>query len=215
MSIGQNGFNNNGNTTEDPISLVAPPTARNAFEINSFLQQLKGPSTRLISDDGSYVFFESTMALTPKALDHVESPNRVGLLAENVYEWHDGEISLLSSGRDRAYIGSQNPEEQTLSVHLIGTTPSGADVLFTTADQLVPADSDKSQDIYDARVDGGFREGLSVDCEGESCQGPAAAAPSTTQPGSNTFTGPGNTKSKKKHHKKTKKKHHKSTQEAV
>ncbi len=186
VSVGRDGFNEDGNTNADPI-VLGP---RGFFERHAYSQN--GPPTRLMSDDGSTIFFESTDGLTPKALNHEELPNHAGLFAENVYEWHNGEISLISGGQDRTYIGIQNKSEQISSVHLIGTDASGQDVFFTTASPLIPADTDEGQDIYDARVDGGFADLSSFACEGDACQGPPAAPPSDASPTSATFSGPGN-----------------------
>jgi Tol biopolymer transport system component len=186
VSVGQDGFNGDGNTNADPIALGP----KYVFERHAFTQN--GPSTRLISDDGSTIFFESTDGLTPKALNHEELPNHAGLFAENVYEWHNGEISLVSGGQDRTYIGTQIVSEQVSSVHLIGTDASGQDVLFTTSSPLVPADTDEGQDIYDARVDGGFADLSGFACESDACQGPPSAPPNAADATSATFAGPGN-----------------------
>ena len=51
-----------------------------------------------MSDDGAFVFFESPVALTPRALNDV--PVGEGKLAENVYEYHEGQVSLISDGKD-------------------------------------------------------------------------------------------------------------------
>jgi Tol biopolymer transport system component len=186
VSVGQDGFNKDGNTTADPVTL----SQRGAFERYAF--SVNGPSPRMISDDGSTIFFESTDGLTPKALNHEELPNHAGLLAENIYEWHDGEVSLISSGQDRTYIGTQNTSEQVSSVHLVGGDASGEDVLFTTASPLVPTDTDEGQDVYDARIDGGFADRSSFPCEGDPCQGPPAGPPNGASPTSATFAGAGN-----------------------
>jgi hypothetical protein len=78
-------------------------------------------------------------------------------------------------------------------VWLIGATPSGSDVFFTTADPLVPGDTDTQVDIYDARVDGGFPAPTTPrSCEGEGCQGPPATPPVFGAPGSAIFSGNGN-----------------------
>jgi hypothetical protein len=108
-----------------------------------------------LSSDGSRVFFSSDDALTPQALEGFE----------NVYEYHEGQISLISDGhdtqRDHEFFGPQ----------LIGTDESGQDVFFTTADSLVPQDSDTHVDVYDARIDGGFPGPVApAACEGDTCQ---------------------------------------------
>lgn len=202
VSVGQHGYNNNGNTTEDPIILGPKATLeRHAFSEN-------GPATRLISDDGSYVYFESTLGLTPKALNHVELPNHVGQFAENVYQWHNGEITLISDGRDTTYIGTQILSEQRSSVRLLGITPAAEDVFFTTASALSTSDVGGGEDIYDARVDGGLPTPQDISCESDACQPQSPASPSSPTAGSSEFAGPGNAKPKKpKHHKKKKHKH--------
>jgi hypothetical protein len=109
------------------------------------------------------VFFESPAKLTPLALEDVE----------NIYEYHDGRVSLISDGQDESGY-----------TKLIGTDESGDDVFFDTADRLAPQDTDTLVDVYDARVDGGFPGSVSSSCEGESCQGTLSAAPLLLSPGS-------------------------------
>jgi hypothetical protein len=109
---------------------------------------------RPMSDDGSYVFFMSYEKLVPQATNE----------QVDVYEWHDGQISLISGGVD-----------PTSSV-LIGTSPDGHDAYFLTAAKLVAQDTDEEDDIYDARIDGGFPE-AGPPCSGEGCQGAPSAAP--------------------------------------
>ena len=83
-----------------------------------------------MSDDGSYVFFDSADALVPQATN--------GTL--DVYEWHDGRISLLSSGSDAT------------PSYFLGASTDGSNVFFGTHAQLVPADQDTAGNIYDARI---------------------------------------------------------------
>ena len=64
--------------------------------------------------------------------------------AQNVYEWENGTVSAISDGHS------------TTGSALGSTTPTGNDVFFTTEDQLVRQDADGYDDIYDARVGGGF-----------------------------------------------------------
>jgi len=200
ISIGENGFNDNGNASIDPFTLP-----RSAGEYGGG-QRLAPP--KFISDDGEYVFFQSPTGLTPKALNDVAINSR-GALAMNVYEYHSGAISLLSDGRDQ----SQNQYLES-SVTLLGADDTGENVFFTTAAPLVPEDADAGEDIYDARIGGGLGRSAQAQCEAESCQAGVVAVPGWTTAGSSAFAGPGNPPSKhhkKKHHKKKhhKKKHHK------
>ncbi len=105
-----------------------------------------GQSTAM-NQTGSQIFFDTPDPLAPgDANTGIFATGPVGGLAqgEDVYEWEGGTVSLISDGRSAS--GS----------YLGGTTPSGNDVLFTTQAQLVSSDTDGFDDIYDARVGGGF-----------------------------------------------------------
>jgi hypothetical protein len=158
---------------------------------------------RVLSDDGSRVFFNSYDALVPQDTD--------GVL--DVYEWerpgsgectessssfselNGGCISLISSG--------QSPQ---LS-EFVDATPNGSDVFFTTGSSLVKPDPGLV-DIYDARVGGGFDYPTTTPgCEGETCQG-IPAPPNDATPSSASYNGPANVMeaAKKKQKKKKQKK---------
>jgi hypothetical protein len=146
----------------------------------------QGASHRSMSADGQYIFFQSADGLTPEAVDQkavgvVEGGELAGqpLYVMNVYEYHDGVVSLISDGRDITHTPSNS------NVSLLGSDESGADVFFDTADQLAPQDTDDNIDIYDARVDGGFpAPPTPLECSGEACQGQLSAAPTLLSPGS-------------------------------
>ena len=136
-----------------------------------------------MSEDGSRIFFDSPDPLVPKAAESVEVPGLFGTSLEppNVYEWEDGRVFLISDG-------------STAGSYLDGTTPSGEDVFFTTPSQLVPTQFGGGEDIYDARIGGGFPAPPAsvVSCEGQECRtttGPTAFLPI---PASATVTGAGN-----------------------
>jgi hypothetical protein len=193
VSIGQDGFNNNGNVPYLPTFPGETSTywgASNARIVTPFYggeYSASSYSTHTsVSADGSYVFFESAVGLTPQALDrkvlgYSEEGAPVPVYANNVYEYHDGRVSLISDGQDLAF----KPSFLSTQVKLLGTDESGQDVLFTTADKLVGQDTDTTQDIYDARIDGGFPAPVVPPaCAGESCQGTLSGAPTLLSPGS-------------------------------
>jgi hypothetical protein len=145
--------------------------------------------SRVISEDGNRVFFNSFESLVPRGDANGKA---------DVYQWeapgtgsceeespafssaNGGCISLISSG-----------ESPTDSVFL-DASPSGDDVFFATASSLLPQDPGLI-DIYDARAGGGYPppEPLPAQCEGDACQGPPAA-PNDPTPASSSFEGAGN-----------------------
>jgi len=129
-----------------------------------------------LSEDGRTVFFESEEALAPGDVDGVR----------DVYEWHEGRISLISSGH------STLPNTN----FIWGATPDGHDVFFYTNDTLLGRDHNGgSGAVYDARIGGGFAEPVvQPACQGDACQGQAGAKPGGGGVGSVGFVGVGNVK---------------------
>jgi hypothetical protein len=110
--------------------------------------------SRYLSNEGR-LFFNSADALVPQVTTATRqetidgAKQEVGV--ENVYEYEPsglgscesatgGCVSLISSG--------ESGEESAF----LEATPSGDDVFFLTAAQLLPQDTDTAFDIYDARV---------------------------------------------------------------
>jgi hypothetical protein len=181
ISIGERGFNDNGNAGESGARIVRA----------SFFDFRAGPPRPdpTMSNDGSYVFFMSPVGLTPRALNEA---------AVNVYEWHEGHVYLISDGRDVS--GAQVATCSIFgfsSVCLLGSDGTGRNVFFTTADRLVPQDTDTQVDVYDARIctSGepcvGSAPPVAV-CQGEACHGTPGGAPLLAGVGSVAFAGPGN-----------------------
>ncbi len=191
VSIGQGGFNRNGNVPArynpygQPLNGAFIQTTTGGegdyYQPGSYWSHLS------VSADGSYVFFQSTVGLTPQALNEAvigetdRGSAHEPIYANNVYEYHTGRVSLISDGQDLTDTGFAFSS----NVQLISTDSSGGDVLFTTADRLVGQDTDTDIDIYDARVDGGFpAPAVSPSCSGDACQGALSAAPTLLSPGS-------------------------------
>jgi hypothetical protein len=188
ISIGNDGFDDDGNAGEGSARIVP------AFKAVKTIGPARGNPT--MSNDGSRVFFESPRALTPHALDDAFDGNGY---AENVYEWREGHVYLLSDGHDTS--SAEVPACGTGSaVCLLGTDATGANVFFTTADQLVPSDTDTQVDIYDARICEPENGNPCIaeppqplpPCLGEACHGIPAPVPSLLAPGTASFNGEGN-----------------------
>jgi hypothetical protein len=180
VSIGQDGFNNNGNTITDSATIPAP-----IFLTGSAGDQ---PQPVALSSDGGYVFFQSQDGLTPHALNHVAIDGAEDH-ANNVYEYHAGNVFLISDGQDLSVAGDGTGS----TVRLLGASESGSEVFLTTSDPLLAQDVDTQQDIYDARVAGGFASlPTSHGCQGEACQGALTAAPFQMVPGSAVRSEEGN-----------------------
>jgi hypothetical protein len=130
-------------------------------------------STRSMTADGSTIYFTTATPL-------IEADHNT---ANDVYQWHDGQLKLISSGAS----GADN-------ALLYETTKDGSDVFILSAERLSPADTDDMYDIYDVRVNGGFDppEGAGGGCALGECQGPPPAAPASPAMGSTGLTGLGN-----------------------
>jgi hypothetical protein len=164
-SIGQNGYNDN-----DRSPLIGSRIVNGFPSAYSYAQVDSAASANgaQAPEDGA-VFFESPDALTPQALS--DQPNSLNELVPNIYEFSAGSVYLLSDGHDVSTVNS-NPGS-----YLAGSDPSGGDVFFFTADSLIPQDGDTQQDLYDARVEGGFPVPvLPATCSGETCRGAPAPA---------------------------------------
>ena len=171
VSIGQDGYDDDGNGGVGDTAIKGPGGGHAGL----------GRGDPTMSDNGSFVFFQSPIAFTPNALNdvvigHKGERGQETVYAENVYEWEapgtevDGKVAceqtggcvyLISDGRDVSEgtgwapcfeLSAPNEYSRLSATCLIGTDASGRDVFFYTADQLVPKDTDTQVDIYDARI---------------------------------------------------------------
>jgi hypothetical protein len=163
VSKGQDGFNEDGNTTTDPASIA------------------EGAERSTISEDGSTVVFQSNDALTRQ--DHGGT--------NNVYLWRGGNVYLISGGtpadENPLKAGVGLPE-----AGLVGIDASGQNVFFTTAANLVAQDTGELSALYDARIGGGFPAPKVNACSGEACQGALSGLLAPVMPGSLSPGGVGN-----------------------
>ena len=195
ISVGERGFNDDGNAGSGNAQIVE---ARAGWYGGD--QPRSDPT---MSHDGSFIFFESPIALTPHSLNDIqvatfenkyEGVSRP-VYAENVYEWHEGRVYLISDGRDTTRFN-----EFTSAVKLLYSDATGANVFFRTADPLVPQDTDTQVDYYDARICEPERGNPCVSqplpplppCLGEACHGTPAEAPQVPGAPTATFEGHGN-----------------------
>jgi hypothetical protein len=184
VSIGAHGYANDGNegTGQATIALAEEGLTRKLYPLR------EDPS---MSDDGSYVFFESPSALTPGAVN--DAPSGLGLLVENVYAYHEGEVSLISSGKDTSLSGEQTGS----AVKLVGSDSSGRNVFFTTNESLIPSDTNTQRDYYDARLCTTTEPCLespppAEPCSEETCHPETPPTSHTAPIASTSAAGPGN-----------------------
>lgn len=113
--------------------------------------EARSAPSRNIADGGDTVYFDTGNALVPQDTNKTV----------DVYQWKDGQVSLVTSGKSR------DPS------YFIDASVGGDDVWFVTTERLVPQDDNVDPDIYDARVGGGFPADAPKPqlCTGDACQG--------------------------------------------
>jgi hypothetical protein len=147
-----------------------------------------------MSKDGQRIFFGTPDALVPEDVNGEQGCPKTAFTesdiytCEDVYEWHDGTVSLVSSGT-----GAE-------PVQVIGASRTGDNIFFYTRQSLVGWDVDDNVDIYDSRIGGGFPEppAQPPSCEGEACRGAGSSVPPPSGAGTAVFQGPGNSPSTSK-----------------
>ncbi len=166
VSVGEEGYDAIGNATDKPSESNADATINEGHvgDEGAKITAQYELRTRAISEDGSRIVFKSPEPLSPEATN--------GLV--NAYEWHEGIVSLISTGSD----------EEPVTEAVI--SPSGNDLFFVTVQGLVAKDTDGAADLYDARLGGGEPPPLvqQQPCSGDACQGPLTDPGPLLVPGS-------------------------------
>ncbi|MDW5594608.1 hypothetical protein VSS74_09685 [Conexibacter stalactiti] len=153
----------------DCLSCAADGAPAEFVDFGDVLQTLQ-IARRVTSEDGSWVYFQTTTALEPGDDNELN----------DVYAWHDGVRSLISAG------------DESVGATMAGVS-DGGDVFFKSYAQLLPWIDDDHLKVYAARHGDDLpaprdpREG----CLGDACQGDPA--PRMPAPGnlSEGFNGPG------------------------
>ena len=127
VSIGRNGNDGNGNDDSYGADIRAELQ-------NGLAEQSYETGTRAIAEDGTTVVFTTDAPLVSQDTNETT----------DLYEWHNGEVSAVSSGLD--------PHGTAGGM----ISPSGRDITFPSSRSFSPADIDGVSDVYDARIDGGF-----------------------------------------------------------
>ncbi|HEX4804995.1 MAG TPA: hypothetical protein VFU94_03760, partial [Conexibacter sp.] len=143
------------------ISLGRSGAGNGAFDVafaaagNPGAPPLQRTPLRWMSADGRRILFTTSEPLV--AADVNATPD--------VYEWADGALGLVSSGDGDGTVTYQ------------GLSADGGSAFFSTDETLVSADGNGGdEDLYDARVGGGFPDAPPPPppCAGDACQGPLA-----------------------------------------
>jgi hypothetical protein len=135
---------------------------------------------RAISDNGEFIIFTTA--------EKLQATDENGAL--DVYEWHNGTVSMISDGYSPEGV---TPSTASQVEPVAAMSASGSDIFFFTHARLVGQDTDVLDDVYDARIAGGYpKPAAEPTCSGEACQGPATPPPSFGAAVSSVFAATGN-----------------------
>ena len=142
---------------------------------------------RVLSEDGSRVFFDSRDALVAQDTNGVQ----------DVYEWEGDGAGTCSRSEGCVFLLSG--AASTSAASFVDASADGDDVFFVTRAELVAQDTDQLRDLYDARIPHVPGEEVAFPppivtqpCEGEACLPSALAVTQDGALGSATFDGVGN-----------------------
>ena len=140
------------------------------------------------SADGSTVAFITSNPLLG-ADQNTPGPGANPAFGQDVYEWRDGRLFLITDGLTSWPANGPAFEGPNLS----GVSRSGRDVYFTAPVQYTPDALDGYRRLYDARIGGGIEfPPPPKPCPLEVCQGIPKGSPEERTPGTGVFVGPGN-----------------------
>jgi len=134
---------------------------------------------RWVSEDGGSVLIRTAEPLVSGDVNG----------STNDYLWRDGSFTLLP--------GTAGLNESFFISHPV-LSRDGSQIAFAAQPPLLPSDGDTAEDVYLARVGGGFPNPPKPgsDCASlGTCQGPPVAAQPAPNAGTTTFNGRGNVKS--------------------
>lgn len=145
-----------------PMYNGANRTADSTFSTPSTVPnqaQAEWQESKVISPDGEQIFFETAQSL----VEADENEKVDGY----VWDGRDGSVVLVSGGRGVSDVVTQ------------AMTPNGANLLFSSATQLVPQHSSPIPAAYVSRLGGGFAPPPlpAPPCVGDACQGDRKDAP--------------------------------------
>jgi len=165
VSIGEGGFNEDGNTDRFDAVMPAPD-----YEGSHWYE----PQPHALDRSGEEVVFQSEDPLAPGS-----GTAQGG--TPKFYEYSREHIYVIYAGAD------------TRS-RLDGIDATGQDIFFQTSEPLLAGDTDTQTDIYDARVGGGASRTSVATCAGEACLSSdlASAPPLLAVPGSTLGSSEGN-----------------------
>lgn len=149
---------------------VSPGQSGDILSANNGYVRFNSHPNQYVSDDGR-AFFATYESYDPA--DQNSLPD--------VYEFHEGNYRLVSTGANGQ------------SARFIDASDDGKTIYFTTADPIVPQDTDKAVDLYVTREGAGFPydpNEVTPPCLGlESCHGPIPGVASGPGASTSTFVG--------------------------
>lgn len=145
-----------------------------------------------LSVDGQTLAFATPEPLLPADLN-TASGGQKPEQGNDVYEWRDGRVSLVTDGATTWSSNQGGGADETEDPVVAGVSTSGRDIFFTATAAYTPDAPDTYRRLYDARIGGGFDfPEPPPPCPLELCQGPPSPTPEDPDSASSGHVGPGN-----------------------